>query len=739
MHTIDYVRSITALRREVERGEILPDLQARLAVRISEDATESLIYFFEQQPPNFDPERLGWDLRRLFPEDGFDLFALAVAVFGNPRDSALRNRDGTAQTYLESAWASFDRQRDTADRLMIDEMDDARASEWPAPPEIAAAIEGLTDLADRARADRDAAAERAWQIAAAADYAADIAAEQQKANQVSQLPAGTPGPGGMPLLSGQAVIVDLGAPILEGFNAGRASMPCPDAPALPDVMAPHPLYTAANLAIGHLVAMAQSPVAFRASTVADVLGVLAAVHADTLAAAVARLRGLGVVLPEGKLSIAAKRFETAVARELRQVRGYVNRIDGTPEPMDAQNLAVFLRLVGVETRHNAWKQRAELRWSEGEWTPVTDAELNHLRAMASGEEHRFRPSKEWFRDMLMDNARQHGFDPVIDRIDSCQAKWDGVPRIATWLSRVCGVPCDLYHQAVGKNLVGGIVRRARHPGSKHDETVILIGPQGCGKSTLCRILALNDEWFSDSVTFDGTPQNTVPMLFGRLVVELGELAAMQRREIEFVKRFLVAQSDSVTLKYQAFTDDFARRCVFIGSTNAGNPLNDVTGNRRFLPVNIAAGFELDLVWLRENVDQIVGEAAHLEAAGATFDIPREVWGDAAEHQEAARSESPLEVQLAAWLDTKPADIFITAADLQHGLTLAKLNPNDKTLPALMRRFGFERHKVRVRDLGQARVWVRSTTAAYHPECARAAPYQSLPGRPVEMRLQSIRI
>jgi hypothetical protein len=171
--------------------------------------------------------------------------------------------------------------------------------------------------------------------------------------------------------------------------------------------------------------------------------------------------------------------------------------------------------------------------------------------------------------------------------------------------------------------------------------MILIGKQGTAKSTLCRTLAMQDDWFTDSVGFDGSPQNIVPQLFGKLVVELAELDGMAKKEVQHIKAFITRQSDNVTLKYKAFASDFNRRCMFIGTSNEDSPLVDITGNRRFLPVRVQTS-EINIAWLRENIEQLVAEAAVLDAAGADFSIPREVWALAAEHQEGARSVGDVE-------------------------------------------------------------------------------------------------
>jgi energy-coupling factor transporter ATP-binding protein EcfA2 len=515
----------------------------------------------------------------------------------------------------------------------------------------------------------------------------DADAEREVAAMSNTLPANVPGPGGMPMLSGQTVIADLARPIIEGFNSGQHGHPDADAPTLPEVMRGHPLFGDINTAIGHVTALAdRARGALAAASIVDVLSVLSAVHEETFKTVVARVRSFGCVLPEGRLSTAVKRFEMQVTRELRTGAGWRTNHKGEPDPQNADNVGVLLRFVGASLRFNVWRQRIEIRTADGDWVPFTDAELNRLRAIASQEEHRFRPTKDFMRDMIGDLARSNSYDPVCDWIDS--QVWDGRPRLATWLSISTGVPADIYHQAIGKNVVGGLVKRARRPGCKHDEVMILIGPQGCGKSELTKALALKPEWHTDSVTFDGSPQNVIPQLFGKIVVELSELDGVHKKEAGFIKRFLSAQSDNYTAKYSAFAEDHARRCIFVGTCNLQSPLVDDTGNRRFYPVRIAEGHQINVDWLRAHIDQIVAEAAHLEAAGETFAIPSEVWAAAAEIQEEARAQQDHEVLLDDWFGRDQGSTFITAADLTRLVRATVGRVSAQAIGSVMRRLGF---------------------------------------------------
>ncbi len=278
---------------------------------------------------------------------------------------------------------------------------------------------------------------------------------------------------------------------------------------------------------------------------------------------------------------------------------------------------------------------------------------------------------------------------MLELLDHLQNGWDGVPRLDGWLARALDMPDGDYPylKAVGRNLLGGLCKRIRRPGCKHDETVILMGPEDTLKSTFCRLLAMDDAWFTDSVDFTVSPQNMIPQLFGRAVIELAELDGMAKREVTAIKRFLSTQSDNVTLKFETYTSDHARRFITIGTTNEDNPLRSDSGNRRFLPVAVPKPIDID--WVRENLPQIMGEAATLEAGGELFLIPPDVIPEARARQEAVRAVSEFEVHLNGWFEGDTCPAYILPPDLA---TLLK-DATGRSVPPnqygkAMRRLGF---------------------------------------------------
>lgn len=514
------------------------------------------------------------------------------------------------------------------------------------------------------------------------------------ANAGATLPSGaTPGDPvkTMPMDGGQAELTRLATPILQEFlsdtsNDSPTHPSIDDVPALPPTMGAHGLYILLNETIARVLSLTGVP-KFNASRCTNAMAVLAVAHKDLFDTVKRRIENAGRSLKDSKIKLAAAALEDKVQRAFVKQDAWVWDGKGLPESDNPDNVVVFLGIIGAEVRWNAWLNRAEIQGFEWPaWCAVDDVAIAKLKMRALRTGTRFRVGNEFLRETLLALAHQSPFDPVLEHINFLT--WDGTPRLSVWLSKTCGVPCDIYHQSVGKNVIGGIVKRARAPGAKHDEVMILIGKQGTMKSAMCRVLALRDDWFTDSVTFDGSPQNTVPQLFGKLVCELAELDGMAKKEVQHIKAFVARQSDNVTLKYKAFASDHARRAIFVGTSNEDSPLVDITGNRRFLPVRVIS--DINIVWLQENINQLVAEACVLHTAGADFSIPKEVWAIAAEHQEAARSVSDIEARLCEWFAETPhtASAFVATMDLAELCDIANWKGVHAMRNGILKRLGF---------------------------------------------------
>ena len=179
----------------------------------------------------------------------------------------------------------------------------------------------------------------------------------------------------------------------------------------------------------------------------------------------------------------------------------------------------------------------------------------------------------------------HPFHPVREYLG--RLKWDGTPRISELPPRFLGAERSEYTTAVTKLMLFGAIQRVMNPGCKFDYCIILADTkQGTGKSTLCRFLALNDEWYTDSVGNLNDSKSVFELMRGKWIVELGEMLAVRRaQDVETIKAFISRQSQDYRQPYGTFAENHPRQCIFIGTSNKPQFLpEDKTGNRRFLPV-----------------------------------------------------------------------------------------------------------------------------------------------------------
>ena len=299
------------------------------------------------------------------------------------------------------------------------------------------------------------------------------------------------------------------------------------------------------------------------------------------------------------------------------------------------------KALGIGVRYDLFHHRIKVTYNgdsrtiqEGMLTDdtvsATRSLINNTYRIDCGDAHTLAA----IREIALENA----YDPVLDMLEECQGKWDGVKRLDTWVIEYLGCEDTPLNRAIGRIVLIAACRRAREPGCKFDTITVLEGVEGTNKSTAIRVLA-GDENFSDQSIIGATDKEVQEQLDGVWMHENADLAGMRRADVEHVKAFASRQFDRARPAYGRVREDRPRRSIEWGTTNNQEYLLSQTGNRRFWPLETGV---IDLEALKRDREQLLGEAATYEADGESITLDPSLWGDAREAQEQRRVADPWE-------------------------------------------------------------------------------------------------
>jgi hypothetical protein len=266
--------------------------------------------------------------------------------------------------------------------------------------------------------------------------------------------------------------------------------------------------------------------------------------------------------------------------------------------------------------------------------------------------------------------------------------WDGTPRLHELLDRGFGAQRDIYTVRVGECWLLSMVARALSPGCKVDTMPVFEGSQGAGKSSALSILG--GEFFGECHEDFGS-KDFVLSLKGRWLIEVAEMHAFRRADVDRLKGIMSTQVDRVRLPYGRVTEEHPRQSVFAGTTNRDDWQADDTGARRFWPIK--CGF-LSPEWLSENREQLFAEAVFRFRAGeGWWQVPKQQAKDEADER---RPEDPWEEVIANHLDDSRN---YSARELLVNPLLIDLekhsNASAKRVGVILRRLGWTNYVARI--------------------------------------------
>lgn len=281
--------------------------------------------------------------------------------------------------------------------------------------------------------------------------------------------------------------------------------------------------------------------------------------------------------------------EEEVRSTIHTVYQFAKRFGETPCLPTGQSLAIktdeFMKR-RYEFRRNTLTGEVEYRARGSfyfDFAPVTDQVLNSisLNAQAEGIEI-------WDRDVkrYVYSDRVHAFYPLDDYLDHLP-EWDGkdhIRMLADTLPTHCEAWRDLFY-----TWFLSMIGHWKQMDCSHANSVLplLVGPQGCGKSTWCLNLLppVLRNYYTDSIDFSNK-RDAEYLLTRFALVNIDEFDSVNANNQSFLKHILQKPVVNIRQLYKRSVHALRRYASFIATCNNFDLLTDPTGSRRFICIEI---------------------------------------------------------------------------------------------------------------------------------------------------------
>lgn len=273
-----------------------------------------------------------------------------------------------------------------------------------------------------------------------------------------------------------------------------------------------------------------------------------------------------------------------------------------------------------------------------QFAPITDTVLNSIGLNAQAEGLAL-----WDRDVkrYVYSDRAPVFHPLDDFLDHLPA-WDGkdhIRALADTLPTANPDWRDLFYIWFLSMVMHWRRREHLHANSS---LPLLVGPQGCGKSTWCRNLLPPSLrlYYTDSIDF-GNKRNAELMLSRFALINIDEFDSVSSAYQSFLKHVLQKPVVNARQPYKRSIDALHRYASFIATCNNYDLLSDPTGSRRFICIEITGTIDHSFT---VNYGQLYAQASAALASGERYWFTSEEEFSTTKNNEAFQ-QMPVEEQL----------------------------------------------------------------------------------------------
>ena len=225
-----------------------------------------------------------------------------------------------------------------------------------------------------------------------------------------------------------------------------------------------------------------------------------------------------------------------------------------------------------------------------DYMDVTEEDRNSMtiRALEAG-------LKSWDKDIkrYIESKDIPQYDPIEDYLLHLPA-WDGLDRLADFARRVPtsdGLWLRFFPLWM-RSMVAHWLGKDREHGNAL--VPMLIGPQGCGKSTFCGIVLPEElrAYYNDRVSFNNE-FDLLNQMSSFALINIDEFDSIGASRQPLLKYLLSTPDVKLRVPYGKAVSQRRRYASFIATTNQQMPLTDLSGARRFLCVNVDGRIDTD--------------------------------------------------------------------------------------------------------------------------------------------------
>lgn len=218
-----------------------------------------------------------------------------------------------------------------------------------------------------------------------------------------------------------------------------------------------------------------------------------------------------------------------------------------------------------------------------DYRPVTDRVLNSIALNAQKEGLQL-----WDRDVrrFVFSDRIPDYAPIEDYLTRLPV-WDGKDRIRPLAARI---PCDnVRWEQLFYTWFLSMVAHWQGRDKQHGNSLspLLVGGQGCGKSTFCFNLLPPDlnTYYTDSIDFSKKRDAELYLTrFG--LINIDEFDQVSARHQGFLKHLLQKPVVNVRKPHATQVESVKRYASFIATSNHTDLLGDPSGSRRFICIEV---------------------------------------------------------------------------------------------------------------------------------------------------------